>query len=89
MAGRVQSVLDREGSLVFPGVYDALSAKMAERAGFELAFVSGYAVSATSLGEPDLGLLTQTEVIERGRAPSAAASRFRSSSTPTPATGTP
>jgi 2-methylisocitrate lyase-like PEP mutase family enzyme len=67
MAGRVQSVLDRSGSLVFPGVYDALSAKMAERAGFELAFVSGYAVSATSLGEPDVGLLTQTEVIERAR----------------------
>ena len=67
MAGRVQSVLERAGSLVFPGVYDALSAKMAERAGFELAFVSGYAVSATSLGEPDVGLLTQTEVIEHAR----------------------
>lgn len=67
MAGRVESVLGRSGSLVFPGVYDALSAKLAERAGFELAFVSGYAVSATSLGEPDVGLLTQTEVIERAR----------------------
>ena len=67
MAGRVQAVLERSGSLVFPGVYDALSAKLAERAGFELAFVSGYAVSATSLGEPDVGLLTQTEVIERAR----------------------
>ena len=67
MPGRVQAVLERAGSLVFPGVYDALSAKMAERAGFELAFVSGYAVSATGLGEPDVGLLTQTEVVERAR----------------------
>lgn len=67
MGGRVRSVLERSGGLVFPGVYDALSAKLAERVGFELAFVSGYAVSATSLGEPDVGLLTQTEVIERAR----------------------
>ena len=64
---RVQSVLERTGSLVFPGIYDTLSAKLAERAGFELAFVSGYAVSATCIGEPDLGLLTQSEVVDRAR----------------------
>ena len=67
MTTRVQSILDRCHSLVFPGVYDTLSAKLAERAGFELAFVSGYAVSATCIGEPDLGLLTQSEVIDRAR----------------------
>ena len=67
MTTRVQSILDRSDSLVFPGVYDTLSAKLAERAGFELAFVSGYAVSATCIGEPDVGLLTQSEVIERAR----------------------
>ena len=66
-ATRVHAVLDRAGSLVFPGVYDTLSAKLAERAGFELAFVSGYAVSATCIGEPDVGLLTQSEVIDRAR----------------------
>jgi methylisocitrate lyase len=49
------------------GVYDALSAKLAERAGFELLFLSGYAVAATYLGEPDFGILTQTEVIETAR----------------------
>ncbi len=49
------------------GVYDPLSARLAERAGFELLFLSGYAVSATLLGEPDFGLLTQTEVIETAR----------------------
>ncbi len=64
---RVRAILDEIGPTVFPGVYDALSAKIAESVGFRLAFVSGYAVSATALGEPDMGLLTQTEVVERAR----------------------
>ena len=67
MSSRVQRILDERGALVFPGVYDTLSAKIAERVGFPLAFVSGYAVSATLIGEPDLGLLTQTEMIDRAR----------------------
>jgi methylisocitrate lyase len=64
---RVQAVLDRQGAIVFPGVYDTLSAKLAARAGFPMAFISGYSVSATAIGEPDLGLLTQTEIVERAR----------------------
>ncbi|MEX2309213.1 MAG: oxaloacetate decarboxylase [Pirellulales bacterium] len=62
---RVQAILDRHGAVVFPGVYDTLSAKLAARAGFPMAFISGYSVSATAIGEPDLGLLTQTEIVER------------------------
>ena len=65
--GRVRRILDERGTLVFPGVYDTLSAKIAEQAGFPLAFISGYAVSATLIGEPDMGLLTQTEIVERAR----------------------
>ena len=64
---RVQRILDERGAFVFPGVYDTLSAKIAERVGFPLAFISGYAVSATLIGEPDMGLLTQTEIIDRAR----------------------
>nr|VFK39399.1 MAG: 2-Methylisocitrate lyase, PEP mutase family [Candidatus Kentron sp. TC] len=64
---RIHRILDKVGALSFPGVYDTLSAKIAERAGFPMAFVSGYAVSATSIGEPDFGLLTQTEIVERAR----------------------
>ena len=64
---RVQSILDRHGSIVFPGVYDTLSAKLAERAGFPMAFISGYSVAATAIGEPDLGLLTQTEIVDQAR----------------------
>jgi 2-methylisocitrate lyase-like PEP mutase family enzyme len=49
------------------GVWDALSAKLAERAGFELLFLSGFAVAGTQLGEPDFGLLTQTETLLQAR----------------------
>ena len=64
---RVHRVLAESGPTAFPGIYDTLSAKIAERVGFPLAFVSGYSVAATSIGEPDLGLLTQTEMIDRAR----------------------
>ncbi|MEX2315883.1 MAG: oxaloacetate decarboxylase [Pirellulales bacterium] len=64
---RVQTILDQQGPVVFPGVYDTLSAKLAERTGFPMAFISGYSVAATAIGEPDLGLLTQTEIVERAR----------------------
>jgi methylisocitrate lyase len=45
------------------GVWDCLSAKIAARAGFKTVVVSGYAVSASYLGEPDFGLLTMTDVL--------------------------
>jgi 2-methylisocitrate lyase-like PEP mutase family enzyme len=64
---RIHRILDEVGSLAFPGVFDTLSAKIAERAGFPMGFVSGYSVAATAIGEPDLGLLTQTEMIDRAR----------------------
>jgi len=64
---RVGAVLQREGSIVFPGVYDTLSAKIVERAGFPMSFISGYSVAATAIGEPDLGLLTQTEIVDQAR----------------------
>jgi methylisocitrate lyase len=64
---RVQTILDEHKSIVFPGVYDTLSAKLAARAGFPMAFISGYSVAATAIGEPDLGLLTQTELVAQAR----------------------
>ena len=62
-ANSVRQLLDQHEQLVMPGVYDALSAKIAARAGFEVVFITGYSLSATLLGEPDFGLLTQTEVV--------------------------
>ncbi len=45
-----------------PGVWDALSARLVHQAGFSTAFVSGFAVSGTLLGKPDVGYLTQVEM---------------------------
>jgi len=61
-ADLIRQALASHGQLVMPGVYDALSAKIAAQAGFEVTFITGYSLSATLLGEPDFGLLTQTEV---------------------------
>jgi 2,3-dimethylmalate lyase len=63
----IRRALVQHGQLIMPGVYDALSAKIAARAGFEVIFITGYSVSATLLGEPDFGLLTQTEVVGAAR----------------------
>jgi methylisocitrate lyase len=62
-AQKIREALQQKGVLVMPGVYDCLSAKIASRAGFEVIFITGYSVSATFLGEPDFGLLTQTELL--------------------------
>ena len=62
-AQKIRDALQKKGVLVMPGVYDCLSAKIASRAGFEVIFITGYSVSATFLGEPDFGLLTQTELL--------------------------
>ena len=62
-ADQVRHFLRQNGVLVMPGVYDCLSAKIAARSGFEVIFITGYSLSATLLGEPDFGLLTQTEML--------------------------
>ncbi len=59
----IRQALAQRGQLIMPGVYDALSAKIAARTGFEVVFITGYSLSATLLGEPDFGVLTQTEVV--------------------------
>jgi 2-methylisocitrate lyase-like PEP mutase family enzyme len=54
-------------TVVMAGCFDALSAKLAWRAGFRTMFLSGYATSGTYLGLPDFGYLTQTEMAEVAR----------------------
>lgn len=56
-----------------PGVWDALSARLVAAAGCSTAFLSGYCVSGTLLGQPDFGLLTQTEMADVARRVCAAA----------------
>lgn len=50
-----------------PGCYDAISARLVEEAGFELAFMSGFAVSAARLGMPDTGLISYAELVDQGQ----------------------
>ena len=47
-----------------PGVYDALSALVAEQAGFEALYLSGASIAYTRLGRSDIGLTTYTEVAD-------------------------
>jgi len=53
--------------LVMPGVYDALTAKIAEQVGFEAIFQTGYGTSASLLALPDFGFLSITETVENAR----------------------
>jgi 2-methylisocitrate lyase-like PEP mutase family enzyme len=64
---RIHQILSKHRTVLFPGVYDALGARIAEQAGFELLFISGYSVSASQLGLPDFGYLTQTEMVQTAR----------------------
>lgn len=57
--------LNLDGIIVVPGVYDALTAKLAENLGFEIIFQSGYSVSATMLGMPDYGILNAGDTLEQ------------------------
>ena len=49
-----------------PGCHDAMSARLIEEAGFEIGFMSGFAVSASRLGMPDAGLISYGELIDQG-----------------------
>src|SRR5512139_4098105 len=56
--------LSRPPILVAPGVYDPLTALIAEQAGFEAMYVSGAAIAYTKLGRPDIGLVSLSEVVD-------------------------
>lgn len=56
--------LSRPEIVVAPGIYDALTASLAEAAGFDALYLSGAAMAYTRLGGPDLGLVTMSETAE-------------------------
>ncbi len=66
-ADRLRELLRRPGILIMPGCHDAISARLIEEAGFEIGFMSGFAVSASRLGMPDTGLISYGEMVEQGR----------------------
>ena len=61
MSTRFRELLAADGIIVRPSAFDALSARVIEAAGFNAVGISGYAVSATLLGKPDVGLVTLSE----------------------------
>lgn len=61
---RLRELLDQEHrAVVAPGVYDCLSARVAQQAGFDVAIVTGAGLAASILGVPDVGLTTMTEAL--------------------------
>ncbi len=62
MSKQLRDRVEQPGILVKPGAYNALSAKIIEDAGFQCCGISGYAVSVSLLGKPDVGLITSNEL---------------------------
>lgn len=66
-ADLLRSLLSAHEILEAPGCFDALSARIIERAGFSAAFLGGFSVAAGRLGLPDVGLLSYGEMIDQAR----------------------
>lgn len=64
---QLKKMLLERKALVVPGAYDALSAMLIEKTGFKAIQVSGFGLAASYLGKPDVGLLTQTEMVNLTR----------------------
>jgi 2-methylisocitrate lyase-like PEP mutase family enzyme len=64
---RLRALLAESKLHVMPCCFDALSARLIAEAGFQLTFMSGFAVSAARLGLPDTGLISYGEMLDQGR----------------------
>lgn len=64
---QLKNLINSPEILVMPGVYDVLSAKIAERCGIKAVQVSGYGLAGSYLGMPDVGILTKTQMVELTR----------------------
>jgi 2-methylisocitrate lyase-like PEP mutase family enzyme len=73
MRQRLGERLRQRAIVIAPGVYDAFSARLVERAGFEAAYLSGAGVSYSLLARPDIGLVSLGEMVERVASAAAAA----------------
>ena len=64
MAANLRERLSQDKIMIVPGVYDALTALLAQQAGMEAVFLSGSSVSYSQLGRPDIGLITMSEMVD-------------------------
>lgn len=63
----LKKLLDGPGLIQAPGASDALTARLVEQAGFPAVYMTGFGATATTLGMPDLGLMTGSEMIDHAR----------------------
>lgn len=63
----LRELLARKEPTLAPGAFDALSARIVEAAGFDAVYMTGFGSSASLLGQPDVGLLTETEMMDNAR----------------------
>ena len=64
---RLRALLAQPGPVLAPGAYDALSARLVERAGFDVVYMTGFGTAASLLGRPDVGLLGLAEMVDNVR----------------------
>ena len=64
---RLREMLEAKEILVAPGAFDVLTAKIIQSVGFRAVYMTGYGSSASLIGQPDVGLLTMTEMVSRAR----------------------
>jgi 2,3-dimethylmalate lyase len=70
----LRSLVSKKNGLVVPGAYDGISARLVERAGFPVVYMTGYGTSASRLGLPDLGFAGLAEMSDHARNMAAAVS---------------
>ncbi|MGI9487073.1 MAG: isocitrate lyase/PEP mutase family protein [Geminicoccaceae bacterium] len=63
--GRLRKRIESGGFVLAPGVYDMISALIADQAGFDALYVTGYGIAASHLGLPDAGLASYTDMLSR------------------------
>ena len=66
-AAKLKERLNKKEIIVMPGCFDSLSAKLIEKEGLEIGFMSGFSVSSTRLGMPDTGLISFSEMADQVR----------------------
>jgi carboxyvinyl-carboxyphosphonate phosphorylmutase len=64
---RLRELLAGGETVVAPGAYDALSARLIEQSGFPAVYMTGFGTAASLLGRPDIGLLSGSEMIDNAR----------------------
>lgn len=64
-AAKMRELLKTKKMVVAPGAHDAMTAKIIGRLGFDAVYMTGYGQSASHLGQPDVGLMTMSEMVAR------------------------